>query len=133
MISPPTIAPGTEVRPPSISTGSAFSATSAIENCTPSFEPQMTPATSATSPATNQTMTQMCRSGMPTDCAAGWSSATARSARPMRVRWKNTASTATRTPAITAAQRSNSLTRMPPANSSSNRISGFFGMPRSSV
>ena len=86
MMSPPTIAPGTEVRPPSISTGNAFSATNAIENCTPSLEPQMIPAASATSPATAQTMTQMWRSGMPTESAAWWSSATARKARPMRVR-----------------------------------------------
>ena len=32
--------------------------------------PQIMPATSATSPATAQTMTQMWLSGMPTDCAA---------------------------------------------------------------
>ena len=52
MISPPMIAPGTEVRPPRITTGSAFSATSDSENCTPSLLPQMMPATSATKPAT---------------------------------------------------------------------------------
>ena len=78
MMRPPTIAPGIDVKPPRITTGSAFSATSESENCTPSFEPQMMPATSATSPATLQTMTQMRFSGMPTDCAAWWSSATAR-------------------------------------------------------
>ena len=50
----------------------------------------MMPATSATRPATSQTMTQIWSSEMPTDCAASWSSATARSARPIRVRWKNT-------------------------------------------
>ena len=45
----------------------------------------MIPATTATNPATLQTMTQMCLSGMPIDCAAWWSSATARSARPVAV------------------------------------------------
>ena len=50
--SPPMIAPGIEVKPPRITTGSALSATSCSENCTPSFEPHTTPATSATSPAT---------------------------------------------------------------------------------
>ena len=83
-------------------------------------------------PATDQTMTQMWLSGMPTDCAAGWSSATARSARPIAVFWKNSASPATSTPAMTAAQRSNSLTSMPPSNSDSRMNSGSFGMPRSS-
>ena len=82
MTRPPTIAPGIDVNPPSISTGSAFSATRLSENCTPSSLPQMMPATSATKPATLQTMTQMRFSGMPIDCAAWWSSATARSARP---------------------------------------------------
>ena len=41
MIRPPTMAPGTEVKPPRISTGSAFSAISEIENCTPSLAPQI--------------------------------------------------------------------------------------------
>ena len=40
---------------------------------------------------------------MPTESAALWLSATARSARPMRVFWKKTASAATITEAITAA------------------------------
>ena len=44
-------------------------------------------------PATDQTMTQMRSSGMPIDCAAWWSSATARSARPVAVFWKKSAST----------------------------------------
>ena len=70
MISPPMMAPGTLVRPPRMTTGSAFSATSDSENCTPSLLPQMTPATSATKPATLQTMTQMRFSGMPMLCAA---------------------------------------------------------------
>src|ERR1700745_534768 len=80
---PPTMAPGTEVKPPRISTGSAFSAPSEIENCTPRLLPHMMPATSPTTPATDQTMTQIERSGMPTDWAAWWSSATARKARPI--------------------------------------------------
>ncbi len=92
MISPPMMAPGTEVKPPRISTGSAFSARSASENCTPSLLPHTAPAARATRPATSQTMNQIWLSGMPTDWAAAWSSATARSARPMRVRWKNSAS-----------------------------------------
>ena len=70
MISPPMMAPGIDVSPPRITTGKAFSATSESENWTPSLEPQMMPATSATKPATLQTTTQMCLSGMPTDCAA---------------------------------------------------------------
>ena len=67
MSSPPMMAPGTEVRPPRITTGSALSATSDSENCTPSLLPQMMPATSATKPATDHTMTQMRFSGMPMD------------------------------------------------------------------
>jgi hypothetical protein len=78
------MAPGTLVRPPRITTGSAFSATNDSENCTPSLLPQMMPATRATKPATLHTMTQMRFSGMPMLCAAWWSSATARSARPVR-------------------------------------------------
>ncbi len=70
MISPPRIAPGIEVSPPRITTGSAFNATSDSENCTPSLLPQITPATSATTPATAQTMIQIRPSGMPIDCAA---------------------------------------------------------------
>ena len=70
MIRPPTIAPGIEVKPPRMSTGSALSATSDSENCTPSLAPHIMPATSATRPATAQTMSQIWSSGMPTDCAA---------------------------------------------------------------
>jgi hypothetical protein len=64
------MAPGTEVKPPRITTGSAFSASTASENCTPSLLPQIMPATSATKPATLQTMTHTRDSGMPIDCAA---------------------------------------------------------------
>ena len=109
MIRPPTIAPGTEVKPPRIRTGSALSATSAIEGCTPSLVPHMMPATSATMPATDQTMVQITLSGMPTLIAAWWSSATARSARPTAVYWKNRARPATRAPQVTAAKTSNWL------------------------
>ena len=63
----------------------------------------MMPATSATKPATLHTMTQMRFSGMPIDCAAWWSSATARSARPVAVFWKNRLSSATSAAAISAA------------------------------
>ena len=70
MIRPPMIAPGIDVEPPRISTGSALSAASATENCTPSFEPHMIPATNATIPAADHTTTQIDFSGMPTDIAA---------------------------------------------------------------
>ena len=56
MIRPPTIAPGMDVKPPRISTGSALSAISESENCTPSLAPHIMPATSATRPATAHTM-----------------------------------------------------------------------------
>ena len=90
-----------------------MSAISESENCTPLFPPQMMPAASATMPATAQTMTQMPRSEMPTESAAAWSSATARSARPTRVRWKKMASTMTRTAAMPAAKSSKEFIRMP--------------------
>ena len=64
------MAPGTEVKPPRISTGSAFSAISDSENCTPLLPPQMMPAASATRPATAQTITQIPCSEMPTESAA---------------------------------------------------------------
>ncbi len=51
--------PGTEVKPPRISTGNAFSASSDSENCTPSLLPHTAPAASATRPATSQTTNQM--------------------------------------------------------------------------
>ncbi len=91
------MAPGTEVKPPRMSTGSALSAMSERLNCTPLLAPHMMPAAMATRPATDHTTTQMVLSGMPMLSAASWSSATARRARPMRVRWKNTARTATST------------------------------------
>ena len=70
MIKPPTMAPGTEVKPPRINTGNAFNAISDSENCTPDLLPHMMPATSATMPATDHTMTQMVRSEIPTLRAA---------------------------------------------------------------
>ena len=51
-------------------TGSALRAMSDSENCTPSLAPHIMPATSATSPDTAHTMSQIWLSGMPTDCAA---------------------------------------------------------------
>ena len=63
----------------------------------------MMPVASATSPAANQTITQICSSEMPTDSAALWLSATARSARPIRVFWKKMASAATMSEAMTVA------------------------------
>ena len=70
MISPPMMAPGTEVKPPRITTGKARKATVVSENCTPSLLPQIMPATSATTAATHQTMNQIRLSGMPMLCAA---------------------------------------------------------------
>ena len=64
------MAPGTEVKPPMISTGSALSARKVMENCTPSLVPHTVAATSATRPATSQTTNQIQLIGMPTDCAA---------------------------------------------------------------
>jgi hypothetical protein len=125
------IAPGIEVSPPRITTGSAFSATSESENCTPSLEPQMIPATSAEKPATDHTITQMRLSGMPMDCAAWWSSATARSARPVAVFWKKMASTTTRPAATSAAIRSSWLSSRPPSKVPCSTISGSLGMPTS--
>ena len=86
MISPPTMAPGIEVSPPRINTGSALSAMICSENDTSERAPHMMPVASATTPAANQTITQICSSEIPTESAAWWLSATARSARPMRVR-----------------------------------------------
>src|SRR5207302_1529837 len=103
MMSPPTLARGTDSKPPRMSRGSALSAISERLNCAPLLAPHMSPATIATTPATDQTTIQIVLSGTPIDSAASWSSATARSARPMRVRWKNTASTVTSTAAVTAA------------------------------
>ncbi len=70
MISPPTIAPGIEVKPPRISTGSAFSAMICREKETSERAPHMMPVVSATTPAANHTITQICSSEMPTESAA---------------------------------------------------------------
>src|SRR5882724_881761 len=103
MIRPPTMAPGTEVKPPRIRTGSDFRAIRDRLNCTPLLAPHMMPATMATRPATDHTTTQMVLSGIPMLRAASWSSATARRARPIFVRWKKTARMVTRTAAVRAA------------------------------
>ena len=103
MISPPTMAPGIEVKPPRISTGSAFSATISSAKETSERAPHMMPVISATMPAVNQTITQIWLSEMPTESAALWLSATARRALPMRVYWKNSASTAIISEAMMAA------------------------------
>ena len=63
----------------------------------------MMPVASATTPAANHTITQIYSSEIPTESAARWLSATARSARPMRVFWKKTASVATISEAMIAA------------------------------
>ena len=120
------MAPGTEVKPPRIKTGNALSATNVKENCTPRLVPHMMPATRATRPLVVHTITQICLSEMPTERAAWWSSATARSARPMRVLWKKIASTVTSRPATTAATRSNLLMVMKPS------LIGPLGSPMSS-
>src|SRR5215470_11270512 len=126
MMSPPTMAPGTDSKPPRISTGSALSAINERLNCTPLLAPHIRPATIATTPATDQTTIQMVLSGMPIESAASWSSATARSARPMRVRWKNTASTVTRIAAVAAAVSSSWLICTP------RTMNERSGMPMSS-
>ena len=100
------MAPGTEVKPPRMRTGSALSAIKDRLNCTPLFAPHMIPVAMATIPATDQTMTQMVLSGIPMESAASWSSATARNARPMRVFWKKTARIATSTAEVIAADSS---------------------------
>jgi hypothetical protein len=70
----------------------------------------MMPVISATMPAVNQTMIQIWLSEMPTESAALWLSATARSARPMRVYWKKKASDRDHAPmAMTAAAMSSML------------------------
>ena len=53
------MAPGTEVKPPRISTGSALSAMICSAKDTFERAPHMMPVTSATMPAANQTMTQI--------------------------------------------------------------------------
>ena len=63
-------------------------------------------------PATPQVMAQMRCSGTPTDIAAWWSSETARSARPVRVREKNRLSASTSAAAIPAAAMSKTVTYM---------------------
>src|SRR4030095_5993627 len=103
MMRPPTMAPGTDSKPPRMRTGSALSAMSERLNCTPLLAPHISPATIATTPATDQTTIQIVLSGMPIESAASWAAAKARSARPMRVRWKNSASTLTSTAAVIAA------------------------------
>jgi hypothetical protein len=118
MISPPTIAPGIEVNPPRISTGSALSAMTWSANDTSERAPHMMPVTSATMPAVNQTMTQIWFSEIPTESAALWLSATARSARPIRVLEKNTASAAIISDAITAAATSMCWMRTGPPRTS---------------
>ena len=88
----------------------------------------MMPATSATRPATLHTMTQMRFSGMPMDCAAWWSSATARSARPVEVNWKNSQ----RGHQQRGDDRRRQILRLisrPPSNIESRIISGSLGMP----
>ena len=80
----------------------------------------------ATSPATDHTTTQMVFSGIPMESAASWSSATARSARPIRVRWKKVARMETSTAAVTAAVSSRRLTRTP------RTLNEVSGMPTSS-
>src|SRR2546425_8768769 len=125
-LTPPTIVSGTDVKPPRIRTGSAFRATSERLNCPPLLAPHMMPATIATRPATDHTISQIVLSGMPMDSAASWSSATARSARPMRVRWKKTARMATSTAAVAAADISSWLICTPAT------MNERSGMPTSS-
>ena len=96
-------------------TGSALNASSEIENCTPSFDPHISPANSATMAEAAQTTAQMFFNGIPTESAAWWSSATARRPRPTRVLLKNQASAATSTAAVPAAATSKVLMNRPRA------------------
>ena len=59
MMSPPTIAPGIEVKPPRISTGNARNAITSSAKETSERAPHMMPVTSATRPEANQTTTQI--------------------------------------------------------------------------
>ena len=107
MISPPTMAPGTEVKPPRISTGRALSAVSVSANCTPLREPHSMPATRATKPATPHTTAQICCSGMP-QRQSRLAVVRHRAQRTADlVTWKNSASAPTSTLAMAAAARSN--------------------------
>ena len=83
MMQPPTSAPGIEVSPPRISTGSALSASPIMVGSIWILVPQTVAATNAVSPESDHTITHMRLSGMPTDIEAVWSSATARSAWPI--------------------------------------------------
>ena len=69
MMSPPMMAPGMDVKPPRITTAGLQRQLGQRE-LHAEFAAHTMPATSATNPATDQTMTQMRLSGMPTDCAA---------------------------------------------------------------
>ena len=57
------MAPGMDVNPPRINTGRAFRAIRESENWTPDLDPHMMPATSATTPAMDHTMTHMTAQG----------------------------------------------------------------------
>src|SRR5262245_43971312 len=113
-IRPPTIAPGIEVRPPRMRTGSALSAITSRAKETSERAPHMMPVTNRPRPAANHTTTHSRSSEIPTDSAASWLSATARSARPILVFEKNTANPATMTDAMTAAAMSSFCTLMIP-------------------
>ena len=93
----------------------------------------MTPATSATNPATLQTMTQIRLSGMPIDCAAWWSSATARRARPVAVFWKNSAEQADQRGGDERGDEFLPADQHPALEQFSNRKIGSFGIPMSIV
>ena len=69
-ISPPTIAPGMDVKPPRISTASALSAMISSAKDTSERAPHMIPVTSATIPAANQVIAQIWFREMPTESAA---------------------------------------------------------------
>ncbi|MND86576.1 hypothetical protein D3C80_785480 [compost metagenome] len=111
------MAPVIEVKPPMISTGSALSTTSESENCTPRRAPQSSPATRPTKPATAHTIAHTRCRRMPTAWAASGSSATARRAKPMRVRLNSSDRVATSSAAVAAANRSNCDSSMPPSSS----------------
>ena len=110
---PPMIAPGIDVKPPNINTGSAFKAIKESENCTPDSVPHIMPATIAMKPEIAQTNTQILLSEIPTDKAAWWSSATALKALPVFVYCQNKANAVTSITAIIVAHTFNTSIYIP--------------------
>ena len=131
IISPPTIAPGIEEKPPIINTGSAFKARSTSANCTPALAPHKQPATNATTPAADQTSNIICFKGIPIELAAPGSSATALKPNPIFVWVNKIASEITIKAATAPANKSRALIKIPIA--SAITIIGKSGIPKSNL